>query len=280
MWDDLSKIDLTALGEGLGRLAHGSEQFDQIGFGPGVDFTHIESQLSDLTEPQKNTLLYLMRGLASEEQANLSYYIMDYKLGLTQPEEARQKFTIEVCRRRGWIDSERVAELQAMDTGVAKQELEKIMVDNARLRNGSVLRLRLNPGESAQEVLEREFGDNRFELKELLVRYLTRDDPQYLNAAYTTGNDRTSSNVNSYWTNGQTDGEELAMIKAGITNATDTTYVSRGYGLQHLKKVPILIYSPDLMEAIGPTGYPRSNGFHCFLGDNDLKHRSLLAVIE
>ena len=276
MLKELLEVDQDS--EKLDALARQIQSSELLGMTGWADLTPIQSQLKDLPVEDQNYLLFMIRFLAKEELPNIGDCLDDYQQGIINPSLALQKFTLGVCKLRGWIDSERVAELQAMNSTEVSQEIDRVLRENARLRNGPVRKLRLNPGETAQDVLERDFDDSRFELEKLLVRWLS--DTQYLGEAISTGNDRTSPHVWEYRTNGLLDGEKLAMIKVGITNAADTTYVMRGESLRNLITPPFLIYSPDCLVAIEPAKRPRLNGFHCFIGSSDMKARSLLAIIE
>lgn len=98
-----------------------------------------------------------------------------------------------------------------------------------------------------------------------------------------TGCDRDYYSINHANHHGGYDGEELAMIRYGITTAADTAYLSNLNNWENTvtqERFAVLVYSPDAVEGIGPLGYMKSNGFHAFHFGGEVKRRSLLAVFE
>jgi len=165
--------------------------------------------------------------------------------------------------------------------------LETICLEKSRLRpnNSVVPRIKLPEygttswGKIIIDVLSN-YGISTQEGK---MRFL--ESSQYKENAVMTGNDRAERNLASYRNyHGGCDGEELAMIRQGVTDASNTTYVSTGISSEQMgynKSTPaILVYSPDALERIGPLSFPNSNGFSVFHFGGEIKRRSLLAIFE
>jgi len=127
----------------------------------------------------------------------------------------------------------------------------------------------------------RGFIPNGINPEGLSVRYLWK--PERVGTAVMTGCDRDFGSISHVNHHGRYDGEELAMIRHGITSAADTAYLGDLKNWRNADKqdrFAVLVYSPDAVEGIGPLGYVKSNGFHAFHFGGEVKRRSLLAVFE
>ncbi|MFH0837489.1 MAG: hypothetical protein V1870_05135 [Candidatus Aenigmatarchaeota archaeon] len=258
------------------------------GYDLSDDSDHYGKYLNKPTNPNDPVEMRIRRlvdSVNSHDRSSLIYQVPRLVEAAKDPQDTKRNWLVGLYEKKGWVDKEFSQELKKMDAESALSELKEICLKYAELRSAEmpVLRYKLpiageKLGDYIREILEHE-GINT---EELMVRYLI--DPKVVGSAIYTGNDRTVPWIGAYNNHhGGYDGEELAMIRHGITDASDTTYLSElnrwiRCGITNQRGEPILVYFPDALEGIGPLGFMYSNGFHAFHFTGDVKQRSLLAV--
>lgn len=270
------RVDLTKIFNAPGRLDYGRSLVDEARYR-----TETLDRLA--ANPRLAHVVSLVRALEPCGSQHLSseYEINKIAEKFENPRAANRDFRLAVFKKRGWLTNEEAEAISKLDLDQAGIALNTKLVEKAMLRSTDLARLPLpNPGEALGDYIRAEMLKLGYPLEKLLVRYLV--NPDYARNAINSGNDRTCDSCVMH--HGDYDGERLAMIQAGVVNAADTTYIA---GLKHWQssskssRSVVLVYSADMLEAVGPSGYPRSNGFNVFLtSDAELKKRGLLAVFE
>lgn len=251
-------------------------------------YTYNSLERSKIVIPEGKTdserrILYLIGRVSPSDRDVLYGELKGLVKDLESPQAAKKDWLIRVFKKKKWIDDVKVAELQNSDVSESLNILQDIC------RQRALLRIADQPFNVDLPDVGSELGDfihdkvqsRGIDPQKCKVRYI--DNTKYLSTALATGNDRSSSSIADYFHHGGRDGEEIAMIRSGITDATDTTYVSNLISWRSAPKSPncaVLVYSGDVLEGIGPAGYMKSNGFHAFYFGGDIKRRSLLGIFK
>jgi hypothetical protein len=252
-----------------------------------VDMNYLELS-NPLGVNPKNPLEIKIRELiklsAPENRESLIYAVPELLIAAKDPKTAKKKWLTRLYEKKGWINSDFAAELMKKESEKALLELETICLKNARLRPFGTLIPCYRLSSDKQELsipIKQTLENSGINIEGLKVRYIYKKEQ--LPTAMLTGNDRTVSSFFHQSHHNGYDGEKLAMIRHGITSATETTYVDNLKNWKHnnLEEDPaILIYSPDALDGIGPLGFMLSNQFHAFHFCREVMQRSLLAVFE
>jgi hypothetical protein len=240
------------------------------------------------TLPQEPNIQYIASLLRSLDPSDRGYMLNETAVRKLvsqkeNPEKTRVEFVANTLRKRGLINEDQTKSYLEMEPQQALKALEKLFLEHSKLRERAIISERLPvPGERLDTFIKERMQAAGYNIDNLKVRFLERSE--YANQAAFSGNDRTSPFISTYYHHGGHDGEELAMIRSGVTNATDTTYTGDLKYWHNQARNPnyaVLVYAADALEPIGPAGYPKSNGFHTFLFDYyQIKRDSLLAIFE
>lgn len=268
----------------LPDLTQLTKHFRDFDFRDRLGFGHEEyDPVKDLPNGRVKALI---SALAPEEKTSAAYSFKKFEEWSQKPKQARVEWLLSLYQKRSWISGEEFVELKTMSPDEAYEKLRKRCLERANLRPEQehqpkqiYLTLSDIPEDAKLMDILHEHGIEGINLK---IRAL--ENAQRLNLAMSSGNDRDWGSQQNRNYHGGYDGEELAMIRAGV-HADQSTYVTdlrdnigAGY-LRHDKN--ILVYSGDALEGIGPNGYPRSNGFSIFhFREDNVMRRSLLAVIQ
>jgi len=225
----------------------------------------------------------LISALAPEERTSATYSFEKFEEWSQDPIKARVEWLLSLYQKKGWITDQELVELRAKTPDEAYERLRKRCLEKANLRpeNERPKEINLDLSNITNDAkLIDILGNYGIDSHNLKMRIL--ENPQRLPNVLMTGNDRDLLSITSY--HGGYDGEELVMIRTGV-RADQTTYVtdlSDRIRVSYLSPgKPILVYSGDALEYVGPNGYPRSNGFSVFhFKEDGIMQRSLLAVIQ
>src|SRR3989344_212956 len=235
-------------------------------------------------DPVEARIRMLIDSAEPYDRESLIYAFPQLVTAAKDTKSAKRDWLSRLYEKRGWIDSDTATQLRDRDGDSALSELEAVCLQKANLRpKGSIVpRYRLpSAGEELGDYVRQTLEENGINPEGLSVRYLWK--PERVGTAVMTGCDRDFGSISHVNHHGRYDGEELAMIRHGITSAADTAYLGDLKNWRNADKqdrFAVLVYSPDAVEGIGPLGYVKSNGFHAFHFGGEVKRRSLLAVFE
>lgn len=235
-------------------------------------------------DPVEVRIRMLINSAEPYDQESLIYAVPQLVTAAKNPKSAKKDWLSRLYEKRGWIDSETATQLRDTNGDSALSELEAVCLQKANLRpeGSSVPRYRLpSAGEELGDYIRQTLEKKGISPEGLKVRYLWK--PERVGTAVMTGCDRDFGSMSHANHHGGYDGEELAMIRHGITTAADTTYLGdlkNWNSKDPQERFAVLVYSPDAVEGIGPLGYMKSNGFYAFHFGGEVKRRSLLTVFE
>ena len=262
------------------------KDIDFSGFG-GYDFGRdrkLSNTPTNPNDPVEVRIRMLINSAEPYDQESLIYAVPQLVAAAKDPKSAKRDWLSKLYKQRGWIDSETATRLKDIDGDSALSTLEAVCLDKSTLRpeGSSVPRYRLpSAGEELGDYIRQTLEGNGINPEGLKVRYLWK--PERVGTAVMTGCDRDFGSISHANHHGGYDGEELAMIRHGITTAADTAYLGdlkNWNSKDPQERFAVLVYSPDAVEGIGPLGYMKSNGFHAFNFGGEVKRRSLLTVFE
>lgn len=232
----------------------------------------------------------LLQSLRTEVQQHAVNYFQLFEECEKNPLKARLDWLLPIYVKRNWISVKEMLDLQSKTDEEKLQKLKEICLQKANLRavNESIKRIKINEAIKSNNISVQELLKNHgITGSNLKVRYIQKIDRNGENRehmAIARGNDRDINSRSEMNHDSGSDGEELSMIRTG-TREDQTTYATNLYEkmmVNDLSQQVYLIYSGDVLEGIGPNGYPEFNGYSAFHFDNQegIMQRSLLAVIE
>ena len=235
------------------------------------------------TTPSERRIADIISKIDPSDHDTLWGQLHTLAAALENPAAAKRDWLCRIYRQRGWLDEEQAAMIAGEIPDRALAMLEEVCKEKANIRK-EVEPLRLSlpaAGSPLSPYVREQLAAHGIDPERCRVRYLEK--AEYAHHAVAHGSDRTDSKIDAYYHHGGYDGEELAMIRNGLTDARDTSYLS---SMSHWDKATVfpgrvyLVYAADAVEGIGPCGYMKSNGFHAFHFGGDIKRRSLLAVFS
>jgi len=245
---------------------------------------HLSNTQNNPKDPIEFNIKRLIDRIEPQDRESLIYEIPQLIKAAKNPKAAKRKWITNLYKAKRWIDSKKAIELERMNNNCALARLEEVCLKKVTLKakECQVRRYPLpKPGKKLGDYIRNRLISEGLDIAQLKIRSIY--DVERVSVAVKTGNDRDNMSMRHGNYHGGYDGEELAMIRYGITNAGDTTYLSdlvRWESSEDQEKIAILIYYSDAVEGIGPSGYMKSNGFHAFHFSGEIKQRSLLAVFE
>jgi hypothetical protein len=244
----------------------------------------INQAIRALPEKDHQLKRHIERFSNGVEQALALANFTNFKYWQAHPDQAAIAWLGQLYKQRTWLSAHDLAILSRLSVAGQRQCLLETCWHRSHLRSlfqpvrtVSLQQDQIDKTQPLQEILSAQGIDQQH----LVYRRIKKPDQKHWQRIIEQGTDR--DNTASISHHNGFDGEALSMIKQGISQVSQTTYIdSVTKQLVTSSLVPgnaYLFYCSDALTEIGPNGAPRTNGFAAFHFPEVIQ-QSLVAVVQ